>query len=772
MASYKKTVHTDKAFALIGKMVAGDISKLEFTKIKVSDKDYSKHTEDELKKLTALEQIKQETSVSEKTPVGDNAVNIHGIIYNTDLQNSYYLRTIGLYANDPDEGEILYSVTATEVGDYIPTPNGNNITTAIIDILTEISDAEVNLSGNPSALVDVSMLNKKLDRGEGLEKEFDSAVKIVAELKKKQNKEDGTLKTVVKTIVGGINELFDNKLEKGGYTGTAQNLLTEISKITSKSVLGRIIIGKGLSVDSSGRTSIVSKNDGITVNENDFQLNTVDNTTTDSGTKPLSARQGKKLEENKQNKNDSALLTTAKNIVGAINELFSVKANKAHSHGNSEITDIDASKIKTGTIDISRLPQAALERCVVVADDTARFRLTKSQVQVGDSVKVTSPDNLMYIVVDDNKLNVEAGYVAYSAAVKWGTIKDKPSTFPPSAHTQDWSTITGKPSSFIPNAHTHDDRYYTEIEINDKLDGKLDKGAVSTEYDTAKKIEDKIKTHNHNRIVSRGNITAETGIDRPTIDGLSNQLVYNNGYPTQYGNVITIKGTGDSQLLLGWSGNNGAHADNYIRSKRDITDAPWSNWAKIWTDANFNPNDKADSNHSHTAGQVGAYTKGEIDTKFKNYPVPVGGILMMCNTSNPAEIYTGTTWEKIESKFLLGSGSNYSLGSTGGASTVKLTIEHLPAHTHNAITASHVHTQPEHYHGQGSTSEVQSGKYFAVNAAHWRNPNPSSYWITSSAGGETTGSASPITTIESTGKGTPFSIIPPYLAVNIWKRLT
>ena len=105
----------------------------------------------------------------------------------------------------------------------------------------------------------------------------------MTELKKKQNKEDNTLKTAVKTIVGAINELFDNKLEKGGYTGTAQNLLTEISKITSKSVLGRIIIGKGLSVDSSGRTSVVSKNDGIIVNENDIQLNTVDNVTTDSG---------------------------------------------------------------------------------------------------------------------------------------------------------------------------------------------------------------------------------------------------------------------------------------------------------------------------------------------------------------------------------------------------------------------------------------------------------------------------------------------------------
>ena len=170
--------------------------------------------------------------------------------------------------------------------------------------------------------------NKKLNKGENLETEYDTAVKIVTELKKKQNKEDSTLKTVVKTIVGAINELFTNKLEKGGYSGTAQNLLTEISKIASKSILGRIIIGKGLSVDSSGRTSIVSKNDGITINESDIQLNTVDNVVTDSGTKPLSARQGKKLEENKQNKNDSTLLTVAKTIVGAINELFNNKLEK------------------------------------------------------------------------------------------------------------------------------------------------------------------------------------------------------------------------------------------------------------------------------------------------------------------------------------------------------------------------------------------------------------------------------------------------------------
>lgn len=82
-----------------------------------------------------------------------------------------------------------------------------------------------------------------------------------------------------------------NKLDKGGYTGTAQNLLTEISKIASKTVLGRMIVGKGLTVDSSsGRTSVVSKNDGIIVNDNDIQLNVYDGVDSTSTTRAGSAR--------------------------------------------------------------------------------------------------------------------------------------------------------------------------------------------------------------------------------------------------------------------------------------------------------------------------------------------------------------------------------------------------------------------------------------------------------------------------------------------------
>ena len=81
-----------------------------------------------------------------------------------------------------------------------------------------------------------------------------------------------------------------NKLDKGGYTGTAQNLLTEISKIASKTVLGRMIVGKGLTVDSSGRTSVVSKNDGIIVNDNNIQLNVYDGVDSSSTTRAGSAK--------------------------------------------------------------------------------------------------------------------------------------------------------------------------------------------------------------------------------------------------------------------------------------------------------------------------------------------------------------------------------------------------------------------------------------------------------------------------------------------------
>lgn len=101
---------------------------------------------------------------------------------------------------------------------------------------------------------------------------------------------------------------------------------------------------------------------------------------------------------------------------------------------STTLANFDASKITSGTINIDRLPKAALERMVVVADDTARFKLTTATAQVGDTVKVTAT-NKMYLVKDDSKLNTEAGYEPYTAgqasSVPWSGVTGRPSTFAP-----------------------------------------------------------------------------------------------------------------------------------------------------------------------------------------------------------------------------------------------------------------------------------------------------------------------------------------------------
>lgn len=101
---------------------------------------------------------------------------------------------------------------------------------------------------------------------------------------------------------------------------------------------------------------------------------------------------------------------------------------------STTLANFDASKIASGTISIDRLPKAALERLVVVANDTARFALTTATAQSGDTVKVKSTGK-MYLIKDESKLNSEDGYEPYTAS---------------QASSVPWSGVTGKPSTFTP----------------------------------------------------------------------------------------------------------------------------------------------------------------------------------------------------------------------------------------------------------------------------------------------------------------------------------
>ena len=156
--------------------------------------------------------------------------------------------------------------------------------------------------------------------------------------------------------------------------------------------------------------------------------------------------------------------------------------NGSATVGHAVVADQVASTgIQWGTelIPIANIPKAALERCMVVANDTARFALTTDQVQNGDTVKVAETKK-MFFVKDDTKLNSEAGYEPYVAgtasvaevaeSVEWDKVKNKPSKFAPENHGTDVVTaLTGYTPSLPAES------VYEELDAGDTLNQALNK---------------------------------------------------------------------------------------------------------------------------------------------------------------------------------------------------------------------------------------------------------------------------------------------------------
>ena len=76
-------------------------------------------------------------------------------------------------------------------------------------------------------------------------------------------------------------------------------------------------------------------------------------------------------------------------------------------------------------------------------------------------------------------------------------------------------------------------------------------------------------------LTSQGNKTAATGNTSPA-SGVRLYQVYNNGYPTPYGNLLSVKGGGAGELLLSWNNSNRI----YYRSLRDNGDN-WLGWNEL-----------------------------------------------------------------------------------------------------------------------------------------------------------------------------------------------
>jgi len=125
-------------------------------------------------------------------------------------------------------------------------------------------------------------------------------------------------------------------------------------------------------------------------------------------------------------------------------------------------------EIETGTATSSRFMRADRLKYAVeyhapvksVAGKTGTVTLSSSDVGLGsvNNYGIASQAQAQAGTVNTvymTPLRTKEAILALTPIPTWGSITDKPSTFPPSAHNHPWSQITDKPSTFEPSAHTH-----------------------------------------------------------------------------------------------------------------------------------------------------------------------------------------------------------------------------------------------------------------------------------------------------------------------------
>lgn len=163
MAEFSKLVITNKGQALLAKMIAGS-GNIEFTKVSASSTAY---TDAQLEGLASLSNVKQTSLISKVTRTNEVAIKVEAAFTNTELTAGYYMKALGLYAVDPDDGEVLYAVTRETSGNcYMPAYNGITVSGAYVQLVTTVGNAEnVSLEVDMAAVAtigDIQDLQKQI----------------------------------------------------------------------------------------------------------------------------------------------------------------------------------------------------------------------------------------------------------------------------------------------------------------------------------------------------------------------------------------------------------------------------------------------------------------------------------------------------------------------------------------------------------------------------------------------------------------------------------
>lgn len=150
MPNWNGLVLTKKGQLLQAKVGTGVV--LALTKMKLGSGVLPKGTS--LEDLTDLVAPEQNVGIASKEVLTDQKMcKISATITNVGLSAGYYVRELGVFANDPDDGEILYAVTSDSAPDYIPSEGGSTAVSQEFAVYISASNAsDVKVSIDPGAL--------------------------------------------------------------------------------------------------------------------------------------------------------------------------------------------------------------------------------------------------------------------------------------------------------------------------------------------------------------------------------------------------------------------------------------------------------------------------------------------------------------------------------------------------------------------------------------------------------------------------------------------
>lgn len=142
MAAFPKMTLTNAGQALQTKVLAGET--LTFTRIALGDGQLNGQP---IAPLTGMIHQTASVEVDSVRVVNNSTAQASGFFSNEDISTGFWWRETGLFAQDPDAGEILYGYTnAGDAGDYIPTVEDNRIEKYIFTSISVANATTVNIT--------------------------------------------------------------------------------------------------------------------------------------------------------------------------------------------------------------------------------------------------------------------------------------------------------------------------------------------------------------------------------------------------------------------------------------------------------------------------------------------------------------------------------------------------------------------------------------------------------------------------------------------------